>query len=114
MEITYTKNIPDSDIANLLDSAGRGSSYWASETNELEYESMTKGLLDGSKTLMIRDEEADEPKEYTLDLEGIKRGLQVMADKFPKHFADFLSDNGDDITGDVFLQCALLGDIIYG
>jgi hypothetical protein len=45
---------------------------------------------------------------------NIESGLQVMADKYPKHFADFMSEEDDCVTADVFLQCCLFGDIIYG
>lgn len=51
---------------------------------------------------------------YILDLEKIKTALKLMSEKSPKHWADFISDNSDAITGDVFLQYALFGEIIYG
>lgn len=114
MEITHTKNIPDKDIANLLDEAGRGARYWCEGAERLEYETMTTDLLNGARTLKLKDAEADKPTIYTLDLKAIKRGLEVMAEKFPTHFADVLTENDDDNTGDVFLQCALLGNVIYG
>lgn len=114
MQITYTKDIADKDIANLMDSAGRGSRYWCQGAERLEYETMTTGLLNGSRALKLKDVEADTPQTYALNLKTIQKGLQLMADKWPKHWADFINEDGDDITGDVFLQLALLGDIIYG
>jgi hypothetical protein len=42
------------------------------------------------------------------------KGLQVMAEKYPVHFNNFDSDNFDAETGDVFLQCSLFGEIVYG
>jgi hypothetical protein len=59
----------------------------------------------------------DERDVYTLDDKAIKRGLEAMAVKFPArlqgHFfqTDYDSDAED---GDVFLQCCLFGDVIYG
>jgi len=38
----------------------------------------------------------------------------VMAKKEPRHFADFLKEDYDETTGDVFLQCCLFGEVIYG
>jgi hypothetical protein len=32
----------------------------------------------------------------------------------PRHFADVLNENDDAGTGDVFLQCCLFGEIIFG
>lgn len=55
-----------------------------------------------------------EKKIYNLNLKKIEKGLKVMSQKFPKHFADFLSGNDDAITADVFIQCCLFQDIIYG
>jgi hypothetical protein len=44
---------------------------------------------------------------------AIKSGLKVMAEKYPHHWQDFVSENDDAITGDVFLQCCLFGEIVY-
>ena len=49
-----------------------------------------------------------------LDRAAIQRGLQVMAEKYPKHLKDFMDDQADACTGDVFLQCCMLGDVVYG
>jgi len=49
-----------------------------------------------------------------LDLESIRKGLNVMASNYPRHFADFLNEAADAITADVFLQCCLFGELIYG
>lgn len=41
-------------------------------------------------------------------------GLGIMADKYPNHFGDLLSENDDADTHDVLLQCALFGETIFG
>lgn len=56
----------------------------------------------------------DDSKEYRLDREMIESGLTTMAEKFPKHFNDFVGETDDATTGDVFLQCCIFGDVIYG
>ena len=61
-----------------------------------------------------REDEGANPKEYQLNLEAIRRGLKFMADDYPKHFADVVNENDDAETGDVFLQCCLFGEVIYG
>ena len=53
-------------------------------------------------------------KSFRLTPTALKKGLQVMADKYPSHFADLLAENDDACTGDVFLQCCVFGDAIYG
>lgn len=41
-------------------------------------------------------------------------GLNTMAAKAPKHFADLINENDDAITHDVFIQCVLFGEIVFG
>ena len=48
-----------------------------------------------------------------IDLEAVKKGLTVMAEKYPQHYSNFLMENDDAETGDVFLQCIVFGDVIY-
>lgn len=60
------------------------------------------------------DEDESKQKVHRLDREAMQRGLQVMLDKYPHHFADVLKENADAETGDVFLQCCLLGELVYG
>jgi hypothetical protein len=69
-------------------------------------------FLGGSIGLI--DKYGDSPIVYQLDRAAMERGLKIMANKFPRHFADFLDQGDDVITADVFLQCSLLGDVIYG
>ena len=64
--------------------------------------------------LTLEEKEEDNPKERRLDRAAIQRGLQIMSEKCPQHFADMMSESGDATTGDVLLQCCVLGDIVYG
>ena len=49
-----------------------------------------------------------------LNLRAVTRGVQIMAQKYPHHFKAFVDEDDDATTADVFLQCAVLGDVIYG
>jgi hypothetical protein len=62
---------------------------------------------------ILSDTYGNSRKRYRLDLKAIRKGLQIMANKYPRHFADFVSENEDGITGAVFLQCCVFGDVIY-
>lgn len=53
-------------------------------------------------------------KGYRLDFDACNRGMAVFAAKFPEHFGDFMAENDDATTADVYLQCCLFGDTIYG
>jgi hypothetical protein len=55
----------------------------------------------------------EDSEKWELTEEKIIKGLMVMADKYSRHFSDFMNDNQDAETGDVFLQCALFGDIVF-
>lgn len=63
---------------------------------------------------LSEEEEKQNEEGLRLDLEAIGRGLKIMANKYPHHFADFIQENDDATTGDVFIQCCLLGEIVYG
>ena len=51
---------------------------------------------------------------HTLDLAKCVKGLTVMAERAPRHLADLQSGNDDADTGDVYLQCCIFGEAIYG
>jgi len=54
------------------------------------------------------------PTRWTLDFEAMERGLVLMAEKYPHHFANWLTEADDAETGDVFLQLALFGELVFG
>jgi hypothetical protein len=69
-----------------------------------------RSIVDG-----IEGDEVNGKTEWDVNLGTIKRGLQIMATKYPKHFADAVSEqNMDAWTADVFLQCVCFGEIVYG
>jgi len=67
--------------------------------------------------MLLGEDEEDEgkyEKQHKLTRKKLKKGLQVIASKYPHHMANIVRDNTDAETGDVLIQCALFGDIIYG
>lgn len=122
------KRVSLEDISGLLESAWQGSAYWATAKKYIaptkwEFESAPKAeegkhypqdyALNKGGAVVIEDMESD-GEVYRLSLPSIRKGLEVMAEKFPRHWSDFIGENYDMETGDVFLQCCLLGDVIYG
>ena len=65
-------------------------------------------------TVLMKDKYGDKEEVYRLDREALQRGLKVMGEKYPHLMGDFINENEDAITGDAFIQCALLGEIVYG
>ena len=64
----------------------------------------------------------EEFPETILDLEKVKYGLGLLMsgkdkngkDLQPQHRYNFLNENTDSETGDVFIQLALFGEIVFG
>tara|TARA_R110000824_G_scaffold31342_11_gene102161 strand:+ start:1750 stop:2163 length:414 start_codon:yes stop_codon:yes gene_type:complete len=54
-----------------------------------------------------------EPGKLELHRGHLKRGLQLLVDKHPGHFADVISEHEDASTGDIFLQLCLFGEVIF-
>lgn len=69
-----------------------------------------------SLTLLVDDPDSDSggEKDFILDCNSIRVGIQVMASKYRDHWEDFLYLNDDAITADVFAQCCVYGEVIYG
>jgi hypothetical protein len=124
--------VHDNDVGDLLVSGFYGGCcYWCRimkyERPETVTDRFTLDLalpLVGGAVICRIDDDAvidDDAKEtdskYTplrLDRAALQRGLQLMANKHPQHWADFVGDNADATTGDVFIQLCLLGELRYG
>jgi hypothetical protein len=101
-----------------------GSGYWARLTEYTPPAEMTFRIDEGQifrhidypmnegGAVTLRD--VEEGKDHRLDLPALKRGAAVMAVKYPRHFADMIGENGDATTGDILVQCAVFGDVVYG
>lgn len=81
-----------------------------------------KALMHGKGVVVydwyeLDDAETDEERasaRHEITLVDVRRGLELMRDKYPRHYADLVEENDDAITGDVFLQLAVFGELIYG
>jgi len=60
------------------------------------------------------DSEEDDKQRFTLDREALMRGMQILMEKYPRIYGDWIKDNEDALTGDAFIQCCLLGEVVYG
>ena len=118
--------IPRSQVAELLAiilSAGPNTSYrivdsqrpptfgFRSDPNFI-FRELDHALNEGGSLAIVRRGQTSDGRR--LDLESIGDGLNMMATHYPRHFADFLNEAADAITADVFLQCCLFGELIYG
>ena len=121
--VNIKQTFKEQDMKDLLCIAFEGgSNYWYfieefgnPDKIECEYQHIDLPFSENGY-LMIKDQEddSDEPELYRLDRKAIEKGLPIMAEKCPWHFDNFVKDNADAETGDVYLQCCLFGDIVYG
>lgn len=111
-------------VSDLLCAAFEGgSNHWYCELRVEQYpEGKSKADYDcwwiqvpleegGVLKFDLKDDFRNE--EFRLNLEIITKGLRTMQDKYSWHWADFINENEDAETGDVFLQCCVFGDIVY-
>ena len=137
---TVTLDVPIQRLRDLLTSALEGgSNYWYTINLDrtiyapgLSYEDFQEGgrctdpkryhhpleiipFMQGC-ALCVEDKlaEGDEQKEYWLGRNQLLAGVQVMAEKYPRHFNDMVVENDDADTGDIYLQCCIFGEALYG
>ena len=120
--------VTESRIADLLCAGFEGGvGYWAQITDHIVPETVWKGpgwekhvypyvhypLSDGGG-IVLRDAEDEEGLRWVLDRRALHRGLALFPVKSPHHFAQWLQENEDADSGDVFIQLCLFGRIVYG
>lgn len=125
--IAIPQRIPLSRVSDLLCAALEGgSNYWYEivekhEPPSLDFRSDAAHIyphldyplnLGGSLVITTLERDTHKgKKQWTLNLQSIKKGLRVMSalkqGKGGHHYPNFLAENEDAETGDVFLQCCL-------
>lgn len=69
-------------------------------------------FIGGSVVIKELDGYDHSPK--PLNRENLEKGLNIMYEKYKRHFYDLVNEGDDAITSDVLLQCAVFGEVIYG
>jgi hypothetical protein len=122
VKVTTPVEIKDRDIVDLFISAIEGGiNYWCNSYGVFDGEGKRTTLrhLDENPQDVLSavwkfDEDDGEGTVREVGKEQIEKGLKIMADKYPRHFASIMEDNADAETADVFVQCCALGEIVYG
>lgn len=128
--VQVTQKVSSKRVADILVGAFEGgSTYWIEEVlpgpevsgfgskkagDDDYYPRTIRYPLSGGYIEVRVSEDPDPTKKYRLDQTALKRGLETMAAKYQKHWANLVGDNDDAETADVFLQCCLFGEIVYG
>ena len=92
---------------------------------ECREDKWAKALMSGKGVVVcdLYDDDAEdfdgngkfpESAKHRITMDNVRKGLELMQEQYPRHYADLVEENDDAITGDVWLQLAVFGDIIYG
>ncbi len=119
--IQITTEIDTQRVNDLLTSAFEGgSNYWADriEVCDGEYHGATYGsdvpMAGGTVKVFTVEEEDQEYVKHDLTRERLIEAIALFAEKAPGHYGDWVAENDDAITADVFLQIATLGEVVFG
>ena len=112
-------NVPYDSISSLLCCAFEGGvGYWCQLTRYtlddegiLDYDSLADTAQDLEWVVVDLHSNREA---HTVTPRKLQHGLSIMAEKCPVHFGHLIEGMFDSTTGDVFLQCALFGEIVYG
>ncbi len=124
MKVRMTVEVAEERLQDLLCNALEGgSNYWYfiksfnypegqnKESLGIEFAHVELPFKGGSLTIV--DIEEQDGEEWKLDIEAIRKGTELMAEKYPNHFSDVLAENDDACTADVWLQMCLFGELVY-
>lgn len=88
-----TVEVSEKTIGHVLDDAGP---YWAKKADRKA--AFVLSVFDGEQWFRV----------------GVRRALEVMATKSPRHFGMLLAGNYDGDTCDLFVQYGCFGEAVYG
>jgi len=137
MRKPFHKEMSELSVRDLLCGAFEGgSSYWACNASYNLRDGLTvadfkEGGSEASKvgeyypatqliafaegcSVSLDDCEDGTTFDGVLSRETMVKGLDTMAEKYSGHFQNFIDEDGDSDTADVFLQCCIFGEVVYG
>lgn len=128
--IKVQREISGSDLGDIMCTAIEGNDMTLAWCGAIHPEFSTEGLQspwycdpsiykEGLKLKVMFDDPengdaGDHADEKIIEWKDFVEGVQIMSDKHSSHFADWVGDNADALTGDVFWQCIVLKDVVYG
>jgi hypothetical protein len=118
---TVTHQIPKKRVYEVvvsgIESGGYGSFYVPGDDWRKGWEAADRGEHAAFSACLFTvkyEEDREDYKPQPLTDTLLQAGLNIMAENYPKHLTAIIEENDDAITGDVLLQCSLLGDVVYG
>lgn len=115
-----TLEVSDEQVVSVLDSAFTGGiAYWCtaahlSMSGDYPSECWAEHVMSGGAVTLSSKEEGS----HVLDAAAVQRGLEWLGkpeNKHIHHLADILHGwRADATTGDVLVQAAIFGEVVYG
>lgn len=116
--VAKAATMPRQQIAYVLCAALEGgSTYWCGQCTVVTYPGETEWAheaIAAGTDFSVRDFEAEETTVVKNSDEKLGEAMSLMADHYPGHWKDFVNENEDAITGDIFFQLLCFGEVVYG
>ena len=71
-----------------------------------------KAIWEGHNVTVYDAEDSEGP--WIVNLESLKKGLNLFATEQKEHFNNFVNENDDATTSDVFFQLITIGEVMFG
>jgi hypothetical protein len=125
MQIQTTVDVSSQQIADLIVTAFEGGiAYWCESAHLTHKPTYTpdphevgvvayshRQVYEGDFRFEVRTHDGEE---FIVGPDELGAGLALFASKYPKQFADFVEENYDAETADMFWQIVCMKDVIYG
>lgn len=109
--VRVTHTIDKDTLECLLISAFEGgSNYWIAWAQSVQGGDIYAAAFDYG----VRVRADDEKHSRLLNMVAMEKGMQLMADQYPRHMEDVIGKHDDATTADVWLQLCLFGEVVYG
>lgn len=127
-ETMVTLNLPieieEGAVESLLVSALEGGSnywYWLPDLKMVKHKgeplstAIFREVWRNGKKVPVSDVENQKRILGHLTRESMERAFVLMGQGgYRRHLSDFLNDNADSTTGDVWFQFSVMGEVVYG
>ena len=109
-----TPKLTTEEVINLIDCAGYGINYWAA-SGHVDEKAKTYRVIESSAELP----DDEEPRDKTLTFDEIRQAFVALAaaDKLPDWQMREIEENDlcfDATVGDMVVQWAMFGEIVFG
>ena len=107
--VVETKVNEERIVDMFINACEGGSNYWCKELTPKGKGDAYEAMLAGFELI-----ELENNKKHLVTKSMVRKGIQVMATNYPTHFVAIIDETDDAETADVFLQCCVFGEVIYG